>query len=241
MSKGIYTYRDLKTDEIVYVGKDSNIHKNQRHTDHIKPLLRDKQVINRVLQNNPDRYVYEKVCEATYYSDVYLNCLEKGLIKVFNPQFNYTPGGDFNPMKVPEIAKKFGESRRGENHPLYGTTVSEETRKKMSESQKGRHHSEETKRKISEARKGMVFTEEHKRNISLNHADQSGENNGCWGTSVIEDYGGLDFVLEWAKSGKSQTSLASFMNINRGTIYDYLKCRGYKWSEIVEGGDKECS
>lgn len=236
MSKGIYYYTDLKDGSIVYIGKDSNIHRNQRHKDHLKPSFYGRQVFNKVLQNNPDRYEYEVLCEADHYSDVYLNCLEKGLIKVFNPKFNMTAGGDSNPMKVPAIAKKHGESRRGENHPLYGTTISEETRKKMSESHKGFKHSEESRKKISEARKGMVFTEEHKKNISLNHADQSGENNGCWGTSVIEDFGGLDFVIDWAKSGKSQTALAKKIGINRATIYDYLKCRGHKWSDFAKRG-----
>ena len=31
MSKGIYAYIDKKDNNIVYVGKDSNIHKNKRH------------------------------------------------------------------------------------------------------------------------------------------------------------------------------------------------------------------
>lgn len=44
-----------------------------------------------------------------------------------------------------------------------GCKRSEETRKKMSEAQKGRVTSEETKLKLSEANKGKKHTEEHKR------------------------------------------------------------------------------
>ena len=33
-------------------------------------------------------------------------------------------------------------------------------------------HTEETKRKISESHKGKIFTEEHKKNMSLNHASK---------------------------------------------------------------------
>lgn len=160
--------------------------------------------------------------------------------------YNLQSGGDSNYEFPEEIKKKIRENtpvRKGKDHPMYGKKHSEESIQKMSESHRknpvwlGKHHSEETKKKISEARKGMKFSEEHKRNISLNHADQSGENSGCWGTSVIEDYGGLDYLIKCAKEGKSQTATAKEIGIARGTIYDYLKARGYKWSEIAKGGD----
>ena len=47
-----------------------------------------------------------------------------------------------------------------------GCPFSEETKKKMSESQKGKKRSEETKMRISEARKGIIFSEETKRKMS---------------------------------------------------------------------------
>jgi group I intron endonuclease len=47
-----------------------------------------------------------------------------------------------------------------------GFYPSEETRKKLSESLKGRKYSEETKRKLSEANKGHIVTEETRRKIS---------------------------------------------------------------------------
>ena len=43
--------------------------------------------------------------------------------------------------------------------------LSEETKKKMSESQKGKHHSEEARKKMSESHKGKHITEEHKRKL----------------------------------------------------------------------------
>jgi hypothetical protein len=48
-----------------------------------------------------------------------------------------------------------------------GKTLSEETKLKMSESHEGITFSEEHKQNISSTRKGMKFTDEHKKNISL--------------------------------------------------------------------------
>lgn len=55
MSKGIYKYTDLEINEIVYVGKDSHIDRNDRHKAHMRPSRYDDQPFNRILQNNPDR------------------------------------------------------------------------------------------------------------------------------------------------------------------------------------------
>lgn len=37
--EGIYKYTDLETGEVVYVGKDSHIDKNERHKDHMAPSI----------------------------------------------------------------------------------------------------------------------------------------------------------------------------------------------------------
>lgn len=58
--KGIYKYTDLKTDEVVYIGKDSHIDKKIRYYAHLTPSKYDDQPFNRVLQNNPERYEYKK-------------------------------------------------------------------------------------------------------------------------------------------------------------------------------------
>lgn len=163
MNCGIYCYRDLlNNNSIVYIGKDSDIGRNKRHKDHIKPTNYDAQQINRVLQNNPERYDYEVLKEWEYdeYNPNLLNALEMIYIKRYNPRFNYTIGGDgirgFKHSK--ETKQKISESLKGENHPLYGKSPSEETRMKMSKNNarywKGKHLSEETKRKLSEANKG---------------------------------------------------------------------------------------
>lgn len=54
----------------------------------------------------------------------------------------------------------------GENHPLYGSSRSEETKRKISESLQGRSFSEETCEKMSEAHEGLEISEETRRRIS---------------------------------------------------------------------------
>lgn len=57
--------------------------------------------------------------------------------------------------KISEALKwKMTDSLKGIHNPFYGKHHSEDTRKKISESKKGRTVSEETRKKLSEARKG---------------------------------------------------------------------------------------
>ena len=53
-----------------------------------------------------------------------------------------------------ETRKRRSESLRGENNPFYGKTLSNEHKKKISETLKGKILSEETRKKIIEACKG---------------------------------------------------------------------------------------
>ena len=53
-----------------------------------------------------------------------------------------------------------------EHMRLHAQNISDETRKKMSESQKGRTLSEETRKKISEAKKGRIFSAETRKKLS---------------------------------------------------------------------------
>ena len=95
---GIYCFRDLENDgEIVYVGKDSNLKKNKRYYAHIAPSKYDAQPINRIVQNNPNRYKYEvlkKLEKNDEYPPNLLSALEIIYIRRHRPKFNYTIGGD---------------------------------------------------------------------------------------------------------------------------------------------------
>ena len=59
-----------------------------------------------------------------------------------------------------------GQSRYGENHPNFGKTLSDETKKKLSEANKGQTHSDETKKKMSIAKQGKTHSDETKKKMS---------------------------------------------------------------------------
>ena len=65
----------------------------------------------------------------------------------------------------PEIIKKMSNARLGKPPHNKGKKMSEDQRKKLSDSCKGRKVSEKTKEKISKAFKGRILSEEHKRKI----------------------------------------------------------------------------
>ena len=142
--KGIYCYIDNENDKVVYVGKDSNIDKNTRHIAHLAPSAYNAQPINRILQNNLDKYNYRILWKVNDCTDNHLNQMEIYYIGKYDPKFNFTKGGDGS----------------------FGLEHSEESRKKMSESHKDKKLSDEHKRKISETQKGKKFSDEHKRKMS---------------------------------------------------------------------------
>lgn len=129
---GIYCYEDcLNDDEIVYIGKDSNISKNKRHKQHLSPSLRNEQPFNSILQDNPGRYNYKVLTTwADTHNKNHINQLEMAYIEKYNPKFNFTKGGDgFSKGHTPwnkgiphsdEIKKKLSENHwdcKKENNP----------------------------------------------------------------------------------------------------------------------------
>lgn len=93
MMLGIYCYIDKKYNKIVYIGKDSYIHQNKRHKEHHHLSRYKEQVINTVLQNNPNRYTYQVLAFDVKDQET-LNNLETMHIGHLKPRFNFTDGGE---------------------------------------------------------------------------------------------------------------------------------------------------
>lgn len=87
------------------------------------------------------------------------------------------------PEEYEEARIAFVKSRTGENNPMYGKHLSDETKKKMSDSRKGKytgednhmygqHLSEEAKKRISEANTGRIVSESARQAVSKANASR---------------------------------------------------------------------
>lgn len=76
-------------------------------------------------------------------------------LNTMNPKYGYNlKDGGSNGSLSEETRKKISESHKGNKNYMYGKQMSEETKQKLSESHKGKMVSEETKKKISESLQG---------------------------------------------------------------------------------------
>ena len=236
MTSGIYGYWDNLNDEIVYVGQAVNI--KLRHNEHYSPARYNAQTINRVIQNNKERYglVVLKKCNIDD-----LDYWERTLIALFNPKFNYTDGGEGSRgfKHSEETKQKLSEMLSGENSYNYGRKFTEEHRRKISESNKGnqaflgKKHAEETKQKIREANLGRTFSAESRKKMS---EAQSKTNNTTgfylvskkkhskyrqgfmWGYNYVDD------------DGKRK----SLFSISLPKLEEKVKSKGLRWEIIDE-------
>ena len=159
MTCGIYMIKN-KIDGKMYVGQAVNIEK--RWTKHCGGYY-DTYIDRAIKKYGKDNFELIVLRECEKDSDL-LNKLEKHYIKKYNTfedknHYNLTPGGDFNPSKLPEVRKKMSEARKGTHH-------SQETRKKMSETHKGKIFTQEHRKNLSEANKGRVVSQETRKKIS---------------------------------------------------------------------------
>lgn len=83
-----------------------------------------------------------------------------------NKGYNLTSGGETNKVMSEETRRKMSESKKGEKNPFYGKHHTEETKKEHSEAVRGYKHTEESRRRMSESRKGMSYSLERNLKIS---------------------------------------------------------------------------
>lgn len=182
---GIYMIR-CKPNGKVYVGQSTNI--ERRFKEHRKHLNGGYHT-NKELQKDWNDYEEDnfefKVIQKCKEEDLdELEILHTEQLDSFKNGYNKTKGGNDFGAKG-EDNHMYGKC--GELHPSYGTHLSEETKKKISEAKKGvycgenhpmygKHHTEETKQKLSDNHKGennpnygRCRMEETKKKISEAH------------------------------------------------------------------------
>jgi len=183
MNSGIYSITN-KVNGKRYVG--SSVDLKRRDYRHFINLKNNKHA-NSYLQNT-----YNKYGKGNFTFKIIVFCSEEDLLfyeqramDIYNSSnseygYNLSPtAGNNLGMKMSEEAKrKISESRKGKNH-------TEETKKKMREAQKGKKHTEEAKRKISNESKGRKHTEETKKKMS---EAKSGVNHPNWGKKFTEEH-----------------------------------------------------
>lgn len=243
---GIYCFKDLKNnDEIVYIGKDSNIGKNKRYYAHIAPSKYDAQPINRIVQNNPNRYKYEilKKLKRDDYHPNLLSALEMIYIRRHRPKFNYTPGGDgANFGKYHREWKDYARIVKRNitnNKQKYCIKFEGKVIKqsfypiKLIDWFEDEYPDEKLvyDEELISDEKSKLYEEEARKNRSESH---KGEKSHLWGTSIIEEFGGIDFLKSRAKEGKTQEEVAVEIGKDRMAIRSYLKTRGTSWGELKE-------
>jgi hypothetical protein len=170
-----YTYAYLREDRTPYYigkGKGSRIYSKQRS---IKPP-KDKSRIIFLKQNLTE--------EEAFKHEIYMIFLYGRKDLGTGILHNRTGGGDGSSgaIRSDETRRKMSEAHKGENHPMYGKTLSEETRRKIGDANK--NPSEETRRKISESNKGKTRSEETRRKMS---EAQKGENHYMYGKIHSEE------------------------------------------------------
>ena len=174
---GIYLVTNKTTGQM-YVGQSTDIHR--RFREHRRAdKLGHSHIDNAINKHGAENFSFEIIMTIENDTEK-LNDAEREWIAILNTyeddfHYNLTPGGDFCPMKIPEIAAKVSEAHKGKihteeakakisksvsgkNHPMYGKKHTQESREKMSEALSGENHpnygkkfSEDRRKKISKA------------------------------------------------------------------------------------------
>jgi group I intron endonuclease len=138
--------------------------------------------------------------------------LEIAYIREFKPDYNLTKGGTGGDVMSPETKRRMSEAMKMRKRGPY----SEETRKKISEANKGRTVSEETRKKISEANKGKMAwnkgklaSKETKKKLSESHM----------GLLSPKKFSRLPFYYELILSGVSCKDFVNVLGVSRSFYY----------------------
>lgn len=222
-------YKITSPSERVYIGQSKDL------TRRFKDYLTISKSKNQVLLNSSfkkygvENHTFEIIeecpledlnCRERYWQDFY-DVLNGGLNCILTDT-------DALPKILSEDTKKrISENLigrfSGENHPLFGISCSEETKKRISVANKGRIVTQEVKDKTSNTLLGRKLSQEWKDNI---RKSKSGENHPLYGKIRGEHHGAKVVVnIESGIFYDCVKDAAEAYGINYSTLKDYLKGR----------------
>jgi group I intron endonuclease len=189
----IYTVYQIKNlvNSKVYIGITTKENPIDRWNEHLKNYLRYDYVLYKAMRKyGLENFQFSIIEQTLDLKEIKL--LERKYIQEYNSYcfqensngYNMTLGGDgtFGFEHSQETKRKISKSNKGKTR-----IFTEDHKRKMSEARRGKILSKETRKKISEARKGSnnpmygktrVFTEETKRKMS---EARKGSNNPMYG------------------------------------------------------------
>ena len=177
-----YTYAYLREDGTpYYIGKGKGNRAYVKRKDGINPPSDKSRII--ILKRNLTE-------EESFKHEIYMIAvfgrkdLGTGILR------NKTDGGEGKTgcYHSEETKLKISNAVSGENHPLYGVSPSKETKKKMSDSLKGRIITDEWKKKMSESHMGMRGTYGFKGKQHSEETKSKMRNRKWWNNGEINKY-----------------------------------------------------
>ena len=240
----------------MYIGLSENIEKRYReHANghHIK----NSRIDRAIRKYGADKFDLE-IIEKLPNDRTLLMKREEYWVSHYNTyqdknHYNLTPGGDFNPMKDPNIKEKHaqimksGEVRdklseansgrklsqetkekiskanSGKNHPFFGHKHTPETIQKMSEANSGRNVSQKTRNKLSKALSGRELSDEHKINVSKS-LNTSGYYR-VYKKDKKDSKQGFTWVYKYQKDGNRK----EISSVDIKKLEEKVRAKGLKW------------
>jgi hypothetical protein len=167
----VYLHINLVSNEVFYVGKgkDKRAWSKDSRSDYWKSIVNKYGYKVEIIENNLTNDI------SLQREKLYINLIGRKDLGL-GPLVNFTDGGEGTSGCIPneETRKKMSDGLKGKNTWMKNKKLSDETKEKISQFQKGNKNmlgkkfSDETKKKISESNKNKIFSDETKKNISEN-------------------------------------------------------------------------